>query len=107
MFRLSPLLLGLALSSTAHALPTTLTHQGRLLDADGRPVDGLHAFDFELYQCGRVLASPGIHGLAFAPAPFTAVDVGRNGSRWHSAKSVGMEWRITAASSTSPMTALP
>ena len=46
-----------ALAAAALAVPTTLTHQGRLLDADGRPVEGIHAFDFALFE-GPVGGAP-------------------------------------------------
>ena len=50
----------LALMGTAHAIPTQLGHQGRLLDADGLPLEGLHTLEFQLYDAledGTVLWS--------------------------------------------------
>ncbi len=50
MHRLPWLAMALGLSGTALAVPTTLTHQGRLFDVDGRPIEGLHRFSFGLYD---------------------------------------------------------
>ena len=50
----------LALMGTAHAIPTQLGHQGRLLDADGLSLEGLHTLEFQLYDAledGTVLWS--------------------------------------------------
>jgi len=41
------------LLGTAHAIPTQLGHQGRLLDADGLPAEGLHTLDFGLYDAAE------------------------------------------------------
>ena len=38
------------LTSLALAVPTSLTHQGRLLDGDGRPVEGDHTLAINLYD---------------------------------------------------------
>ncbi len=38
------------LTALALAVPTSLTHQGRLLDGDGRPVEGDHTLSFSLYD---------------------------------------------------------
>jgi hypothetical protein len=43
----------MVLLSTAHAIPTQLGHQGRLLDADGLPAEGLHTLDFGLYDAAE------------------------------------------------------
>ena len=40
----------LALSGTALAVPGQLAHQGRLLDADEVPLDGVHSLHFALYD---------------------------------------------------------
>ncbi len=48
-FLLLPLL---ALSTTALAAPPTMTHQGRLFDALGAPLDGTHDLDFEVFTTG-------------------------------------------------------
>lgn len=50
----------LALVGTAHAIPTQLGHQGRLLDGDGLPLEGVHTLEFQLYDAledGTVLWS--------------------------------------------------
>ena len=39
--------------STAHAVPTQMGHQGRVLDADGLPADGPHTLDFHLYDASE------------------------------------------------------
>ncbi len=38
---------------TAHAVPTQMGHQGRVLDADGLPADGPHTLDFHLYDASE------------------------------------------------------
>jgi hypothetical protein len=44
--------LGLAalLATVAHAAPTTLTHQGRLVDASGAPIEGAHTVHVRIYD---------------------------------------------------------
>ncbi len=37
-------------SSAALAIPTQIGHQGRVLDADGLPAEGLHTLEFRLYD---------------------------------------------------------
>jgi hypothetical protein len=37
----------------AHAVPTQMGHQGRVLDADGLPAEGLHTLDFHLYDAAE------------------------------------------------------
>jgi hypothetical protein len=39
----------LALATPAWAVPTTLTHQGRIAGPDGAPLDGVHALTFRVY----------------------------------------------------------
>jgi len=38
---------------TAHAVPTQMGHQGRVLDADGLPAEGPHTLDFHLYDAAE------------------------------------------------------
>jgi hypothetical protein len=40
----------LGLPSSALAVPTQLGHQGRVLDADGLPAEGLHSLEFRMYD---------------------------------------------------------
>ncbi|MEZ4435613.1 MAG: hypothetical protein R3F65_24680 [bacterium] len=44
------LTLSLALTPTAHALPHSIAQEGLVLDAQGRPVDGVHALRVRLYD---------------------------------------------------------
>ena len=37
-------------ATSAFAAPTQLGHQGRLLDVDGIPLEGLHSLEFEIYD---------------------------------------------------------
>ena len=41
------------LLSTAHAVPTQMGHQGRVLDADGLPAEGPYTLDFHLYDAAE------------------------------------------------------
>jgi hypothetical protein len=41
---------GLGLPASALAVPTQLGHQGRVLDADGLPSEGLHSLEFRMYD---------------------------------------------------------
>ena len=41
------------LLGTAHAIPTQMGHQGRVLDADGLPAEGPHTLDFHLYDASE------------------------------------------------------
>ena len=53
-------------ASAAHAVPMQLAHQGRLLDADGAPLDGEHTLSFALYDTekdGAVVWSEDIDAL--------------------------------------------
>jgi hypothetical protein len=43
----------LGLSGIAHAVPTQMGHQGRVLDADGLPAEGPHTLDFHLYDAAE------------------------------------------------------
>ena len=47
---LLPLLTALLLSAPAWAVPAQLAHQGRLLDAEGAPLDGSHTLSFTLFD---------------------------------------------------------
>lgn len=42
-------LLASALATAAHAVPTTIAHQGRVLDAAGGPITGTRAAEFRIY----------------------------------------------------------
>ncbi len=71
-------MLTLLLPSLALAVPTTLTHQGRLLDADGRPAEGLHLLQFDLYpdlEGGAPVWSE-MHALTLSSGLYT-VELGR------------------------------
>jgi hypothetical protein len=41
------------LLSTAHAVPTQMGHQGRVLDVDGLPAEGPYTLDFHLYDAAE------------------------------------------------------
>ena len=43
----------LGLSGVAHAVPTQMGHQGRVLDVDGLPAEGPHTLDFHLYDASE------------------------------------------------------
>ena len=43
----------LGLSGIAHAVPTQMGHQGRVLDVDGLPAEGMYTLDFHLYDAAE------------------------------------------------------
>ena len=66
-------LLALLLTTPSLATPTTLTHQGRLLDTDGRPVDGVHTLAFGLYDAadGGAEVWSEVHAVPFSAGLYT------------------------------------
>ncbi len=67
-------LLALALPSIAIAVPLELSHQGRLFDSAGLPLDGAHHLDFALYDApsgGTAIWSESFTGEVFDDGYFS------------------------------------
>lgn len=69
---MSPILLALTLS-LAQAAPETLTHSGRLLTADGAPVDGTEQVRFRLVNAADVERWAEDHTVTFEAGYFASV----------------------------------
>jgi hypothetical protein len=72
------LILASLLATPAIAAPLQLSHQGRLLDATGRPIDGPHNLSVTLYDAptsGNVLWTDTMTAVDFAMG-YYAIDVG-------------------------------
>jgi hypothetical protein len=102
---LVPAVCFLLASNAAHAAPNAITQQGRLFDAEGKPVDGTLALEFALYDSANdsVPAWSEVHTITFDDG-FYAVALGSNvafpsdlfdGSAKHLGVTVGSEPEMT------------